>query len=71
MAFAWRYEKLDGTVIDSPGEIGAHDPHPTQADAEAWIGTAWRDLLENGVDAVTLLEDDHEVYGPMSLHPAP
>jgi hypothetical protein len=28
----------------------------------------WRELLEDGVDAVTLLEGDRVVYGPMSLH---
>jgi hypothetical protein len=27
-------------------------------------------LLEAGVDQVTLLEDDREEYGPMSLRPA-
>ena len=43
---------------------------PTQADAETWIGENWRDLLDAGVDQVTLLEGDRVVYGPMSLHPA-
>ena len=28
----------------------------------------WRDLVEDGVDQVTLFEGDREVYGPMSLH---
>ena len=41
---------------------------PSQSDAESWIGEAWRDLLEEGVDQVTLFEADREVYGPMSLH---
>jgi hypothetical protein len=48
------------------------DDAPTfssQADAESWIGEEWEQLLKAGVDAVTLLEDDREVYGPMSLHP--
>lgn len=41
---------------------------PTQADAEAWLGECWADLLADGVDAVSLRLDDHVVYGPMSLH---
>ena len=41
---------------------------PTQGDAETWLGETWRELLDAGVDAVVLLEDDREVYGPMSLH---
>jgi hypothetical protein len=32
-----------------------------------WIGEIWRELRDAGVDAVTLLEDGREVYGPMSL----
>jgi hypothetical protein len=32
------------------------------------VGEAWQDLLEDGVDQVTLFEADREVYGPMSLH---
>jgi hypothetical protein len=30
----------------------------------------WRDLLGEGIDAVSLFEDGRLVYGPMSLHPA-
>ena len=41
---------------------------PSQSDAESWIGEVWRDLLDDGVDQVTLFEADREVYGPMSLH---
>src|ERR687889_399932 len=41
---------------------------PSQSDAESWIGEVWRDLLEDGVEPVTLFEGDREVYGPMSLH---
>ena len=41
---------------------------PTQGDAETWLGEIWRELLDAGVDAVVLLDDGREVYGPMSLH---
>ena len=34
------------------------------------MGEAWQELLADGVDAVSLLEGDRVVYGPMSLHPA-
>lgn len=43
---------------------------PTQADAETWVGEVWQDLLADGVDAVTLFEEQRIVYGPMSLRPA-
>jgi hypothetical protein len=41
---------------------------PSQSDAESWLGEVWRELLEDGVDQVTLFEAGREVYGPMSLH---
>ncbi|MFC5999872.1 hypothetical protein ACFP6A_14220 [Quadrisphaera sp. GCM10027208] len=54
-----------------PVDVGQpSDGFPTQADAETWIGETWRDLLDAGVEQVRLLEDAHEVYGPMSLRPA-
>ena len=67
MAWEWRFEKADGTAAEptaAPGDFG------TQGDAESWIGETWRQLLEEGVDQVTLLEDGVKVYGPMSLHAA-
>jgi len=66
-SWIWRYESVDGSPVD-----GAHLPRgsfPSQADAETWIGEAWRELLAAGVDQVTLLEAGREVYGPMSLRP--
>ncbi|HVF03549.1 MAG TPA: hypothetical protein VNA20_01795 [Frankiaceae bacterium] len=59
MAWRWTY---DGG--------GASQEFPSQADAETWLGESWRELLDGGTRAVTLLEDDREVYGPMSLEPA-
>ncbi len=67
--WTWRYERTDGEVLSlTPADAPA--TFPSQADAESWIGEEWKGLLEAGVDAVTLLEDDRVVYGPMSLHPA-
>lgn len=70
MGFTWRYETAGGAVVTSLPASATGEEFPTQADAESWVGQSWRDLLDDGVDAVTLLEDDSVVYGPMSLHPA-
>ena len=45
----------------------ASPPHPTQSDAETWIGETWRDLAAAGVAQVSLFEDGRLEYGPMSL----
>jgi len=68
--WTWRYETADGAVLTlTPAD--APTTFPAQADAESWIGEEWKGLLDAGVDAVTLFEDDRKVYGPMSLHAAP
>lgn len=64
MAWTWHYEASDGAR-----PTGASQEFPTQADAESWIGESWRALLDEGYDQVSLLDDDHVAYGPMSLHP--
>lgn len=40
-----------------------------QAEAESWLTDAYPELLEAGVTAVSLYEEDRLVYGPMSLEP--
>jgi hypothetical protein len=66
MTWSWRMESADGTTVEGvPSER-----FPSQSDAESWVGEAWQELRNQGVDAVTLLEGDREVYGPMSLHAA-
>jgi hypothetical protein len=65
VAFTWRYLDAAGEPVDGPDE--AFDD---QHQAEAWFTGEWRDLRAAGVDAVTLLDGDAEVYGPMSLHEA-
>lgn len=59
MSFHWRY---------SDGRTSEH--FPSQSDAETWMGESWRQLLTEGVEDVTLMEDVRVVYGPMSLRPA-
>jgi hypothetical protein len=68
MSWTWRYETSDGAEVHP--SAGLAPEFPTQADAESWVGETWSQLLDQGVDAVTLLEDGAVVYGPMSLHPA-
>lgn len=65
-AWRWRMEDSAGAEV-APGDVGSPE-FPSQSDAESWVGEAWHELLDAGVDAVTLFEGDREVYGPMSLH---
>jgi hypothetical protein len=71
MAWTWRYLDQKGRVVPPAKVSGGGDGSgfPTQSEAESWLGERWRELADAGVDAVTLLEDDRDVYGPMSLHP--
>lgn len=64
MAWTWRYERADGSVV-TPAE--GQEEFPTQGDAESWIGETWQRLLEDGVDQAALLDDGTAVY-TMSLH---
>ena len=42
--------------------------HPSQSDAESWLGETWRELAAAGIAQVTLLSEDGTlVYGPMPL----
>ncbi len=58
-------------LLDSEGrEVGTDQPRsefPTRSDAESWLGEAYPDLADDGVAAVTLVEGETDVYGPMSL----
>jgi hypothetical protein len=64
MAMRWRYEGTDGREV--PGPDTTFDD---QDDAEEWLGHEWPGLLQGGVEAVTLLDGEGVVYGPMSLQP--
>ncbi|GAW49335.1 MULTISPECIES: hypothetical protein [unclassified Nocardioides] len=65
----WRLENAAGDEVTPPDDDLAGQRFASQADAESWVGETWSDLAAEGVDAVTLFEDDRRVYGPMSLHP--
>jgi len=64
MAWSWRYESADGQPVVGPAETFG-----SQADAESWIGQAWRELAAAEVTTVALVEDDRVEYR-MSLLPA-
>jgi hypothetical protein len=52
--FAWTY-------LDQAGEeVGRSPRFPDAEAAEDWIGTSWRDLLENGIEAVVLFDQDRD-----------
>jgi hypothetical protein len=67
-ATAWRWRLEDDGGNEVSAAAGAGQTFPSQSDAESWVGEVWRDLVDDGVDAVTLFEGDRLVYGPMSLH---
>jgi hypothetical protein len=64
MPWSWRYQNVDGEPVAGPPETFS-----SQADAESWIGQAWRELATAGVTQVVLVEDDRVDY-KMSLLPA-
>lgn len=66
----WRFEDSSGAEVTVPdgGTAATAGAFPSQSDAESWVGEVWPELVEEGVDQVTLFEADREVYGPMSLH---
>ncbi|MFL6141239.1 MAG: hypothetical protein ACJ72N_05105 [Labedaea sp.] len=62
--FRWQY--ADGLGCDVPG------PELTFADrntAEEWLSANWPDLLDGGIEEVTLLRSAEVIYGPMGLNP--
>jgi hypothetical protein len=67
MTWTWQFEKADGTA--AAARSLPKETFGSQGDAETWLGEQWRNLLDAGVDQVSLLEDGRCEYGPMSLHP--
>jgi hypothetical protein len=61
LRWMWRFEPT-GLGLDEEAQR-----FPSQAEAETWLGENWRLLAEDGVAAVTLVEDERDVYGPMPL----
>jgi hypothetical protein len=65
VTYRWRYQDASGRDVAGPDSV-----FEDQAEAEDWLGQCWSELLDAGVEQVTLLYTDAEVYGPMSLRPA-
>jgi hypothetical protein len=63
MSWTWRAEGADA----APMNVATMPSHPTQSDAESWLGESWRDLVAAGVAQVSLYADGVLVYGPMPL----
>lgn len=66
--WTWTYQAFGGGVPASGPTTSSG--FPTQADAEAWLGQEWQELLGAGVESVTLTCGEQVVYGPMPLSPA-
>ena len=62
MGWTWTFENSSGDAV------GRSEVFESRGDAESWVGEAFGDLLDDGVDQVRLFEDEVEIYGPMSLH---
>ena len=60
--YTWQLIGADGASV-----VRTQSGFPSQADAEAWLSEDWRELSEEGITAVTLVQGDAVVYGPMSL----
>ncbi len=70
MSAQWTWLLLDTHGNPMADAAASSSPFPTQSDAESYLGESWQELLEAGVEAVTLRENETVVYGPMSLRPA-
>lgn len=70
MSADWTWLFLDAHGNPVHGKGLPTTGFPTQSDAESYLGESWRELLDAGVEAVTLRENDTVVYGPMSLRAA-
>ncbi|WP_020495256.1 hypothetical protein [Sciscionella marina] len=63
MEYRWRYEDSAGAEQQGPAQT-----FEDQQEAELWLADSWVELLDSGIEQVTLLEGEQPVYGPMSLH---
>lgn len=69
MAFFWIAETAPGSIVASSelAQAGLDVTFATQAEAEAWLTGTYPDLLDLGVEQVSLFEEDRLIYGPMPL----
>ena len=54
----WRW-----VVHDAAGsDVSSTETFSSKDDAEAWLGLHWSELLDDGGESVTLMEDDRAEY---------
>jgi len=63
MSWVWQYQDKSGEPVRVPAPV----EFGNKSDAESWLGESWRELLDQGVWQVILLEDERVEYGPMGL----
>ncbi|HWC15014.1 MAG TPA: hypothetical protein VG929_10535 [Actinomycetota bacterium] len=56
MVFRWILHDESGT------DLRASEDFSSQDEAEAWMGSDWASLLEEGAESVTLMDDGAVVY---------
>ena len=50
-------------LLDAEGnEMRTSEGFASQEDAEAWMGTEWSSLLDEGAEFVSLRDEDRQVY---------
>lgn len=64
---SYRWEPVGSFSLVELESMGLLPRFESQAEAESWLEAFFSDLLEQGVAAVSLHEEDRLVYGPMSL----
>ncbi|MBM9477089.1 hypothetical protein JL107_11580 [Nakamurella flavida] len=62
MAFLWRYVDEAGVVADGPAVT-----FPSQESAEDWLDEQESALLDDGVSAVILFDEQQALSGPLPL----
>lgn len=68
MSYFWK--PVSGAFVESELLAAGLAPRfDDQVAAEEWVGLFFDDLLEHGVEEVSLHEEDRLLYGPMSLRP--
>jgi hypothetical protein len=64
--YAWRYFDAEGH------EVGGSQSFADRAEAEAWLGEGWADLVEDGVHSVGLFDlETNSLEYRMDLGPGP
>ena len=56
MGFRWVLHDAAGSDLRDTEDFASQD------DAEAWMGTGWAALLEEGAETVSLMDGDERLY---------